>query len=85
MRDRNKLNFFFFNGQINFFLTALRIKLEYPDEYLESVSEHYFEAPWIVGEPVVIRSLKFESNRRTFGPVGDETGTQLKMEIKLLA
>ncbi|XP_062008554.1 jacalin-related lectin 19-like [Rosa rugosa] len=59
-----------------------QIKLEYPDEFLVSVSGHCFGAPWIVGDPVVIRSLKFESNRRTFGPFGVEVGTPFTFTVE---
>ncbi|KAK9923547.1 hypothetical protein M0R45_031959 [Rubus argutus] len=62
-----------------------QIKLEYPDEFLVSVSGNYFEAPWAVcngRNPVVIRSLKFESNRRTFGPFGIEVGTPFSFTVE---
>ncbi|XP_040369649.1 jacalin-related lectin 19 isoform X2 [Rosa chinensis] len=49
-----------------------QITLDYPNEFLVSVSGHYSEAP--NGDAVVIWSLKFESNRRTFGPFGHEQG-----------
>lgn len=38
-----------------------------------SVNGHY--CPVVYGGSPVIRSLKFESNRRTFGPFGVEEGT----------
>ncbi|KAK9923546.1 hypothetical protein M0R45_031958 [Rubus argutus] len=62
-----------------------QIKLEYPDEFLVSVSGNYFEAPWAVcngRNPVVIRSLKFESNRRPFGPFGIEVGTPFSFTVE---
>lgn len=49
------------------------IKLQCPEEFLVSVSGHYF--PVVHGGSPVIRSLTFQSNRRTFGPYGVEEGT----------
>uniref|UniRef100_A0A2P2IXV7 Pentatricopeptide repeat-containing protein n=2 Tax=Rhizophora mucronata TaxID=61149 RepID=A0A2P2IXV7_RHIMU len=50
-----------------------KVKLDYPDEFLTSLHGHYGKiSEW---SPVVIRSLTFESNRRTYGPFGVEQGT----------
>ncbi|XP_057450567.1 agglutinin-like [Lotus japonicus] len=49
------------------------IKLEYPDEFLISVSGH---STFCMGLDVCIRSLTFKSNRRTFGPYGVEVGAR---------
>ncbi|XP_058192576.1 jacalin-related lectin 19 [Rhododendron vialii] len=49
------------------------IKLQYPEEFLTSVSGHY--CPVVHGGSPVIRSITFKSNRRTFGPYGVEEGT----------
>ncbi|PSR96896.1 Jacalin-related lectin like, partial [Actinidia chinensis var. chinensis] len=49
------------------------ITLQYPEEFLTSVSGHY--CPVVHGGTPVIRSLTFMSNRRTFGPYGVEEGT----------
>ncbi|KAB1218458.1 Agglutinin alpha chain [Morella rubra] len=49
------------------------IKLQYPEEFLVSVSGHY--SPMVHGCSPVIRSLAFKSNKRTFGPFGVEEGT----------
>ncbi|TQD78428.1 hypothetical protein C1H46_036017 [Malus baccata] len=49
------------------------IKLEYPDEYIVSVTGHY--GTMVYGGTPIIRSLKFQSNRRTFGPFGMDEGT----------
>ncbi|KAI8529634.1 hypothetical protein RHMOL_Rhmol12G0240000 [Rhododendron molle] len=50
------------------------IKLQYPEEFLTSVSGHY--CPWgFFSACTVIRSMTFKSNRRTFGPYGVEEGT----------
>lgn len=50
-----------------------KVKLAYPDEFLTSIHGHY----GIIEEwgPVMIRSLTFESNKRTYGPYGIELGT----------
>ena len=58
---------------------AFQIKLQYPDEYLVSVSGHY--CPVVYGGTPVIRSLTFKSNRRTFGPYGVEEGTPFTFTI----
>ncbi|XP_020983581.1 jacalin-related lectin 19 isoform X4 [Arachis duranensis] len=55
------------------------IKLQYPDEYLISVSGHY--CPVVRGGTPVIRSLTFKSNRRTFGPYGVEEGTPFTFSV----
>ncbi|PON50739.1 Jacalin-like lectin domain containing protein, partial [Parasponia andersonii] len=49
------------------------IKLQYPEEYIVSVSGYY--SPVVSGGSPVIRSLTFKSNKRTFGPYGMEEGT----------
>ncbi|GAB4842421.1 Jacalin- lectin 19 [Ancistrocladus abbreviatus] len=48
------------------------IKLNYPEEYLISVSGYY--SPVVRGGTPVIRSLTFKSNQRTIGPYGVEEG-----------
>lgn len=55
------------------------IKLQYPDEFLISVSGYY--CPVVRGGTPVIRSLTFKSNRRTFGPYGVEEGTPFTFSI----
>ncbi|CAI9266274.1 unnamed protein product [Lactuca saligna] len=52
---------------------AAKIKLQFPEEILISVSGHY--CPVVYGGGPVIRSLTFKSNQRTFGPFGVEEGT----------
>ncbi|XP_030446659.2 jacalin-related lectin 3 [Syzygium oleosum] len=50
-----------------------RVKLDYPDEFLTSVHGHYGKLnEW---GPVLVRSLTFVSNRKTYGPYGVEQGT----------
>ncbi|XP_018843317.1 jacalin-related lectin 19-like isoform X2 [Juglans regia] len=53
------------------------IKLQYPEEFLVSVSGHYSE----FNGSQVIRSLSFKSNRRNFGPFGVEEGTPFTSSI----
>ncbi|XAR49965.1 hypothetical protein NMG60_11004157 [Bertholletia excelsa] len=48
------------------------IKLQYPEEFLTSVSGHY--CPVVYGGGPVVRSLTLKSNRRTYGPYGAEEG-----------
>lgn len=55
------------------------IKLQYPEEYLTSVSGHY--CPVVYGGSPVIRSLSFSSNKRTFGPFGVEEGTPFTLSM----
>ncbi|XP_050379792.1 LOW QUALITY PROTEIN: jacalin-related lectin 19-like [Argentina anserina] len=55
------------------------IKLQYPNEFLVNVRGHY--CPVVFGGSPVIRSLKFESNRRTFGPFGVEEGTPFTFTV----
>ncbi|XP_050384164.1 agglutinin-like [Argentina anserina] len=63
-------------------LNTVQIKLEYPNEFLVSVTGHYCGVTWIVGAPVVLRSLEFKSNRRTFGPFGIQVGTPFTFRVK---
>lgn len=52
---------------------TFQIKLQYPEEFLTTISGHY--SPVVRGGTPVIRSLTFKSNRGTFGPYGIEEGT----------
>ncbi|EXB34860.1 hypothetical protein L484_008121 [Morus notabilis] len=56
------------------------IKLNYPEEYLVSVSGYY--CPVVHGGSPVIRSLTLKSNKRTFGPYGVEEGTPFSFPIQ---
>ncbi|XP_030457536.2 jacalin-related lectin 19 [Syzygium oleosum] len=58
---------------------AAEIKLQFPDEYLVSVSGYY--CPVVHGGSPVIRSLTFKSNKRTFGPFGMEHGTPFSFPL----
>ncbi|KAF8012320.1 hypothetical protein BT93_I0457 [Corymbia citriodora subsp. variegata] len=46
------------------------VNLDYPNEFLTSVSGYIKED----SSPVIIQSLIFHSNKRTYGPFGDERG-----------
>ncbi|KAF8022663.1 hypothetical protein BT93_F0241 [Corymbia citriodora subsp. variegata] len=46
------------------------VKLDYPYEYLTSISGHIRDEQ----TPIVIQSLKFRTNRKTYGPFGTEKG-----------
>ncbi|KAJ4823682.1 Jacalin- lectin 19 [Turnera subulata] len=56
-----------------------QIKLEFPEEFLVSVSGHY--CPVVHGGSPVIRSLTFNSNKRTFGPFGVEEGIPFTLSM----
>lgn len=58
---------------------SAEIKLQYPEEFLTSVSGHY--CPVVHGGSPVIRSLTLKSNRRTFGPFGVEEGTPFSFSV----
>ncbi|KAI8549593.1 hypothetical protein RHMOL_Rhmol06G0037200 [Rhododendron molle] len=50
-----------------------KVKLGYPDEFLTSIQGYYGSInEW---GPLYVRSLTFESNKRTYGPYGIEQGT----------
>lgn len=50
-----------------------KVKLNYPDEFLTSVHGTYGSLQeW---GPILVRSLTFQSNKRTYGPYGVEGGT----------
>lgn len=56
------------------------MKLQYPDEFLVSVSGHY--GIMVHGGSPIIRSLTFKSNKRTFGPFGFEQGTPFCFQLE---
>lgn len=55
-----------------------KVKLDFPDEVLVSVSGHYGS---VCGTPVIIRSLTFQSNSSTYGPFGTEDGTPFSLPV----
>ncbi|KAK9922531.1 hypothetical protein M0R45_030993 [Rubus argutus] len=46
-----------------------------PNEFIKTISGHYGMADWMSGRPVVIRSLKFQTNMKAYGPFGEELGS----------
>ncbi|RRT85273.1 hypothetical protein BHE74_00003842, partial [Ensete ventricosum] len=57
-----------------------KIKLEHPEEYLTTISGHY--SPVVYGGSPVIRSLAFNSNKRTFGPFGVQDGIPFTLPME---
>ncbi|XP_002510454.2 jacalin-related lectin 3 [Ricinus communis] len=57
-----------------------KVKFDYPDEYLVSVSGHYGSVVEYYG-PVLVRSLMFQTNRRKYGPFGIQQGTQFSFPL----
>jgi hypothetical protein len=51
----------------------LQIVFDFPSEVLTHITGFYGSA--IIMGPTVIRSLTFHTNKRTYGPYGDEVGT----------
>ncbi|XVE56105.1 hypothetical protein DITRI_Ditri03aG0210600 [Diplodiscus trichospermus] len=54
-----------------------KIKLDYPDEFVTSINGYYGSLK--ERGPVLVRSLTFHSNRKTYGPYGVEQGTSFSM------
>lgn len=56
-----------------------RVKLDYPEEYLISITGYYGN----ISEcgPPVVRSLLFESNKRRYGPFGFQKGTHFSFSL----
>lgn len=55
-----------------------KVKLDFPDEVLVSISGHYGS---VCGTPVIIRSLTFQSNSSKYGPFGTEDGTPFSLPV----
>ncbi|XP_044474537.1 jacalin-related lectin 3-like isoform X1 [Mangifera indica] len=56
-----------------------KVKLDYPDEFLTSVHGYYGTInDW---GTVYVRSLTFQSNRKTYGPFGIEQGTYFSLPM----
>ena len=55
----------------------LQVKLDSPDEFLTSIHGHY--GYLIERGPVFIRSLTLKSNKKTYGPFGNEQGTYFSL------
>ncbi|CAA3023289.1 jacalin-related lectin 19 [Olea europaea subsp. europaea] len=60
--------------------STAEIKLQFPEEFLTTVSGHY--SPVVRGGTPVIRSLTFKSNQRSFGPFGVEEGTPFSFPME---
>ncbi|KAL1332553.1 hypothetical protein HN51_061339 [Arachis hypogaea] len=56
-----------------------KVKLDYPDEYLTSIEGYYGSlSQW---GACYVRSLSFESNKRTYGPFGSEKGIHFSLPV----
>lgn len=54
---------------------------DHPDEYLVSVHGYYSSLrDWSIAA-TVIRSLTLETNKRSYGPFGDEDGTKFSFPV----
>lgn len=53
------------------------MKLDYPNEFLVSMSGHYGRID--DGDPTCVVSLIFESNRKIYGPFGIQQGTPFSL------
>ncbi|KAK7276002.1 hypothetical protein RIF29_17132 [Crotalaria pallida] len=56
-----------------------KVKLDYPDEFLTSI--HGYLGSLSQWGPNFIRSLSFQSNKKTYGPFGVEQGTQFSIPM----
>uniref|UniRef100_A0A2P2ISF5 Jacalin-related lectin 3 n=1 Tax=Rhizophora mucronata TaxID=61149 RepID=A0A2P2ISF5_RHIMU len=54
-----------------------KVKLNFPDEYLISISGHY--GSMVDYGPVLVRSLVLESNKKKYGPFGIQHGTHFSL------
>ncbi|KAK9923084.1 hypothetical protein M0R45_031518 [Rubus argutus] len=61
-------------------LSTVEIKLEYPNEFIVTVSGYSSSVPGMA--PEVLRSLKFETNKRSFGPFGVQVGRPFIFSVK---
>ncbi|KAJ6998693.1 hypothetical protein NC653_014763 [Populus alba x Populus x berolinensis] len=66
------------HGGTGCFKTA-KVKLNYPDEYLVSISGHCSRV--VEYGPVLVRSLMFESNKKMYGPFGIQYGTYFSIPM----
>ncbi|GMN38928.1 hypothetical protein TIFTF001_008160 [Ficus carica] len=62
--------------------TPAKIELQFPEEYLVSVSGYTSTLSWLATKTPVVRSLTFTTNKRTFGPFGTEHGTPFHFPIE---
>ncbi|XP_011048835.1 PREDICTED: jacalin-related lectin 3-like isoform X1 [Populus euphratica] len=66
------------HGGTGCFKTA-KVKLNYPDEYLVSISGHCSRV--VEYGPVLVRSLMFESNKKMYGPFGIQYGPYFSIPV----
>ncbi|KAK9943551.1 hypothetical protein M0R45_009156 [Rubus argutus] len=52
-----------------------------PEEFIKTVSGYIGAADWTPGKAIVIQSLKFESNIRSYGPYGEEKGEHFTFTV----
>ena len=57
----------------------MQVKLDYPDEYLVSISGYI--CCLVEYGPVLVRSLMFESNKKKYGPFGIQYGTYFSIPM----
>lgn len=58
---------------------VLQVTLDFPNEFLTSIHGYYGRThEW---GPVLIRSLTFKSNKKTYGPFGNEEGTSFSIPM----
>nr|5KRP_A Chain A, Frutapin [Artocarpus altilis]5KRP_B Chain B, Frutapin [Artocarpus altilis]5KRP_C Chain C, Frutapin [Artocarpus altilis]5KRP_D Chain D, Frutapin [Artocarpus altilis]5M6O_A Chain A, Frutapin [Artocarpus altilis]5M6O_B Chain B, Frutapin [Artocarpus altilis]5M6O_C Chain C, Frutapin [Artocarpus altilis]5M6O_D Chain D, Frutapin [Artocarpus altilis]5TQZ_A Chain A, Frutapin [Artocarpus altilis]5TQZ_B Chain B, Frutapin [Artocarpus altilis]5TQZ_C Chain C, Frutapin [Artocarpus altilis]5 len=63
--------------------TNVKIELQFPEEFLVSVSGYTAPFSSLATRTPVVRSLKFKTNKgRTFGPYGEEDGTYFNLPIE---
>ncbi|CAL0301685.1 unnamed protein product [Lupinus luteus] len=56
-----------------------KIKLDFPNEFLTSINGYYGSlSQW---GPTIVRSLSFETNKKTYGPFGVEQGTHFSLPV----
>ncbi|RWR73845.1 jacalin-related lectin 3 isoform X1 [Cinnamomum micranthum f. kanehirae] len=56
-----------------------KIRLDYPDEVLTSLSGYFGSIA--NGSPIIVQSLAFESNRAKYGPYGRQQGTHFSLPM----
>nr|ASR74827.1 mannose-binding lectin [Morus alba var. multicaulis] len=61
---------------------TVKITLDFPNEFLVSVSGYTGVLPRLATGKDVIRSLTFKTNKKTYGPYGTEEGTPFSLPIE---
>lgn len=57
-----------------------KIVFDYPNETLTNISGHY--GPVMLMGPTVIKSLAFHTNKKSYGPFGEERGTSFSSGLR---